>query len=63
MNWPLSSVVPSALKSFDLPDCYRALGRKKLRIIEPWNAQMEPMAKKAALAAFKKYGLKPAWLG
>ncbi len=63
MNWPLSSVVPWALKSFDLPDCYRALGRKKLRIVEPWNAQMEPMAKKSALAAFKQYGLKPEWLG
>lgn len=35
--WPLSSFVPSVLKSFDLPDCYRALKRKKLKLIEPWG--------------------------
>jgi hypothetical protein len=26
------------LAHFDLPDCYRALQTKGLRIIEPWNA-------------------------
>lgn len=33
--WPLSSLVPGVLKSWDLPDCYRALAAaKKLRILE-----------------------------
>ena len=36
-NWPLESFVPGVLKLFDMPDCYRALERKKLRIIDPWD--------------------------
>ena len=34
-DWPLSSFIPSVLKDFDLPDCYKALADKKLKIIEP----------------------------
>jgi dienelactone hydrolase len=33
-RWPLSSFAPNALEKFDLPDCYRALERKRLRQIE-----------------------------
>lgn len=40
--WPLSSFVPGVLKSFDLPDCYRALEAKKLKQIEPWGANGKP---------------------
>jgi pimeloyl-ACP methyl ester carboxylesterase len=36
--WPLSAMLPGVLASFDLPDCYRALKRKNLRLIEPWGA-------------------------
>ena len=36
--WPLSALLPNVLAHFDLPDCYRALQAKGLRIIEPWNA-------------------------
>lgn len=36
-SWPLSSFVPDVLKSFDLPDCYRALEAKKLKQIDPWG--------------------------
>ena len=35
--WPLSSFVPGVLKSFDLPDCYRALAAKNLRMVESWG--------------------------
>jgi dienelactone hydrolase len=38
-NWPLASLLPGVLKTFDLPDCYAALAKKNLRQIEPWNAQ------------------------
>ncbi len=38
-HWPLSALVPGVLKSFDLPDCYRALAAKRLRQIEPWSAE------------------------
>ena len=41
-GWPLSSFVPGVLQSFDLPDCYRILARKKLRQIEPASATGVP---------------------
>lgn len=37
-TWPLSTLLPGVLKTFDLPDCYQALEEKKLHLIEPWNA-------------------------
>jgi hypothetical protein len=33
--WPLSSFVPAVLRTWDLPDCYRWLAAKDLRLIEP----------------------------
>jgi hypothetical protein len=32
-TWPLASFVPGVLRTFDLPDCYKALAAKKLRMI------------------------------
>jgi dienelactone hydrolase len=37
-NWPMATLLPGVLKTFDMPDCYRELAAKKLRQIEPWNA-------------------------
>ncbi|MEW6356201.1 MAG: acetylxylan esterase [Planctomycetota bacterium] len=39
-SWPFSVMPHGLLESFDLPDCYRALGKKSLRILDPWNSQM-----------------------
>ncbi len=36
--WPLSTMLPGVLKSFDLPECYAALKTKSLRQIDPWGA-------------------------
>jgi len=36
-SWPLSALVPNILKSFDLPDCYKALRKKDLKQIDPWG--------------------------
>lgn len=36
-SWPLSSLVPNVLKSFDLPDCYKVLQNKHLKQIDPWG--------------------------
>jgi len=36
-SWPLSSLVPNILKSFDLPDCYKALKKKNLKQIDLWG--------------------------
>ena len=37
-SWPLSALPPGVLNSFDLPDCYRELKKKNLRLLEPWGA-------------------------
>lgn len=34
-DWPLSSLLPGVLTAFDLPDCYRALESKGIRLVEP----------------------------
>lgn len=39
-QWPLSALLRGVLKEFDLPDVYRALGRR-LKKGKPWNAKME----------------------
>lgn len=43
--WPLATLVPNALASFDLPDCYQALQSKNLRQIEPWGADAKSTAR------------------
>jgi len=37
-SWPLSALPPGVLARFDLPDCYRVLKAKDLRLIEPRGA-------------------------
>jgi hypothetical protein len=37
-NWPLSALPAGVLNSFDLPDCYRELEKKNLKLVEPWGA-------------------------
>lgn len=44
-KWPLSSLLRGVLLHFDLPDVYRSLG-KRLKKTAPWNAMMQPVAKK-----------------
>jgi cephalosporin-C deacetylase-like acetyl esterase len=41
-DWPLSALPPGVLARFDLPDCYRALDAKRLRLIEPLDAMRRP---------------------
>jgi len=55
--WPLSSILPEVLKTLDLPDCYRALGRKELRIIEPWDASMQPLSSARARRRLRALGI------
>ena len=47
-SWPLSTLVPNVLTAFDLPDCYRALGAKGLRQVEPWGPGAKSVATNAA---------------
>lgn len=43
-DWPLSTLLPNVLASFDLPDCYKELEAKSLRRVEPWGAQAAVVA-------------------
>jgi len=40
-SWPFSVMPHGLLRHFDLPDCYRALKKKKLWIVDPWTSQMQ----------------------
>ncbi len=37
-NWPLATLLPDVLKAFDLRDCYNFLNKKRLQMIDPWDA-------------------------
>ncbi len=40
-DWPLSTLLPGVLKSFDLPDCYAELSTKGLKQIDPQGARIK----------------------
>ena len=56
-DWPLSSLLPNVLQVLDLPDCYRALKGKRLRIIEPWDARRQPMTAREAKKRLADLGI------
>ena len=45
-SWPLSAILRGCLLHFDLPDVYRALGRRLVKT-DPWDEKMRPIKKKA----------------
>ena len=45
-SWPFSSLLRGVLNHFDLPDVYRALGRRLTRS-KPWDARMRPLGKRS----------------
>ena len=42
VNWPVANFPRGVLKSFDIPDLIRSLG-KRARVIEPWDVAMNPV--------------------
>ncbi|MDZ4198438.1 MAG: acetylxylan esterase [Kiritimatiellia bacterium] len=42
-RWPVSCSFPGILELLDLPDLYRALAPKKLRLVQPWDARFRPV--------------------
>jgi len=46
-RWPLSALLPDVLSSFDLPDVYRALKEKDLKLIEPLGGDGKPVPQTA----------------
>lgn len=59
-RWPMSSLVFGVLNDFDLPDCYRLLARKRLRLVAPWDAWMRPWRPKDLAEHLESLGLE--WL-
>jgi dienelactone hydrolase len=55
-QWPLSAMVWGILKKLDLPDCYRALGRR-LSISNPWDSRMQPIPPRQAAQRLRELGL------
>ena len=56
-GWPLSSMAGGLLRHFDLPDCYRALAAKQLKIISPWDGRMQAWNKRRLPAHLRSLGL------
>ena len=52
VTWPAANFLRSALKTFDLPDCIRALG-KKVKLLEPWGPDMTPLSETDLAKAMK----------
>jgi cephalosporin-C deacetylase-like acetyl esterase len=42
VSWPAANFPRGVLKAFDIPDLIRVLGRR-VRVIEPWDAKMQPV--------------------
>jgi len=57
-QWTQSALLPNVLERFDLPDVYRVLSSKRLKLVSPWTAEMKRMTRKTALARLKEAGLK-----
>jgi len=54
---PLSSMLPNVLRALDLPDCYRAIASKRLRIVEPWDTRMQPLPPARARKKLEELGV------
>ena len=59
VRWPFSSMVPGVLRKTDLPEIYRSLAGKNLRLVDPWDVMMRDYSAEALSAALKQYGIDP----
>ena len=62
-QWTQSAMLPQVLRHFDLPDVYRALQAKKLKLIQPVTAELKRMTRPTALKRLKELGLRASVLG
>jgi dienelactone hydrolase len=60
--WPVASMARGALSHFDLPDVYRALGRR-LTLREPWDPAMKPLRGRQLQRSLRAAGLAASLLG
>ena len=55
VRWPFSVMPPGILRKIDLPDVYRDLQSKNIRLIAPWDAAMRPCPPRQLSAAVRQY--------
>ena len=55
VRWPFSVMHPGILRKIDLPDVYRDLQSKNIRLIAPWDAAMRPCPPRQLSAAVRQY--------
>ena len=58
-RWPLSSFLPCVLEYFDLPDIFNVLERRDLRIIDPWDENMEVRDRSTCRGYAEELGINP----
>ncbi len=57
-QWPLSTMPYGVLPRLDMPDCLRELaGTKRLTVVDPWNARMQPWKREQLTAHVQALGL------
>lgn len=59
VHWPFSAMVPGVLRQTDLPEIYRELTGKHLRLQEPWDVKMRPYSTESLAVGLKAYGIDP----
>ena len=55
--WPFSHLPEGILQRFDLPDIYRLLQDKQIRMVDPWDACMQTMKHDQAKALARECNL------
>ncbi len=55
VRWPFSAMPHGILRKIDLPDVYRDLRSKNIRLIAPWDAAMRPCPPRQLSAAVRQY--------
>ena len=63
LAWPHSCCPPGILGSLDLAEVYRELLGKSLQLIQPWDAEMRPLARRPAMMRLRELGLPEGILG
>ena len=55
VRWPFSAMPHGVLCKIDLPDVYRDLQSRNIRLIAPWDAAMRPLPSGQLSAVVRQY--------
>lgn len=62
LSWPAANCLRGVLAEFDLPDLYRALGRR-VHLIQPWGPDMKPLSRGRLQRTLTEAGLPASLIG